>query len=68
MNTNKRYEAQSSNAPVRLRYPLEDWIEQLLQKYPEELAPIQPERERRRSQRFNRMRRSLRDHASRQLF
>lgn len=29
--------------PVRLQYPLDDWIEGLLRKYPDELASIRPE-------------------------
>jgi len=54
--------------PLKLRYPLEDWIEQLLCKYPEELEPIRPAEVKKRSERLFKMQRSLRERASRQLF
>ena len=54
--------------PVQLRYPLEDWIEELLQNYPEELATIRPDRYRRRARRRNKTRRSLQQPSSRKLF
>lgn len=53
---------------IRLRYPLEDWIEQLLEKYPVELDSIRPEDRRKRSQRLYKMQRSLKERANRQLF
>lgn len=53
---------------IRLRYPLEDWIEQLLDKYPEELGSIRPEVVNQRSKRLFRMQRSLKEQASRRGF
>lgn len=68
METNRKYDIHRVDEPVRLRYPLEDWIEQLLSEYPSELAPIRPERERQRSERLHRMQRGLRARAQRQRF
>ena len=68
MDTNRNYENHRFGQPVRLRYPLEDWIEQLLHKYPDELAPIRPERARQRSERLLKMQQALRERAKRQLF
>ncbi len=68
MDTNRNYEVHQSDEPVRLRYPLEDWIEQLLSKYPDELAQIRPERVRQRSERLHKMQRGLKERVKRQLF
>lgn len=68
MEKNENYDIHRIDDPVRLRYPLEDWIEQLLSKYPDELEPIRPERGRQRSERLHRMQRGLRARAKRQLF
>lgn len=53
---------------VRLRYPLEDWIEQLLEKYPEELEAIRPEVARQRSERLYKMQRCLKEEVGRRGF
>lgn len=68
MDTNRKYDAHSEDERLTLRYPLEDWIEQLLSKYPSELESIRPERNRRRSAKLQIMRRGLRERAKRQLF
>ncbi|MDQ8187970.1 hypothetical protein [Pelagicoccus sp. SDUM812002] len=68
MDTNRKYEVHRFDEPVKLRYPLEDWIEQLLSKYPDELATIRPERARQRSERLHKMQQGLRERAKRQLF
>lgn len=68
MEMNRKYDVRQSDEQLRLRYPLEDWIEQLLDKYPDELASIRPKRNRRSSEKFNRMREGLRERAKRQLF
>lgn len=59
---------QQRDDSVRLRYPLEDWIEQLLEKYPEELESIRPEVVSQRSKRLFKMQRSLKEQASRRGF
>lgn len=68
MEKNRDYEVHQCEESIRLRYPLEDWIEQLLNKYPQELASIRPERARKRSQHLHRMQQSLKERARRQLF
>lgn len=68
MENKREYIAHLNDESVRLRYPLEDWIEQLLNKYPDELASIRPERERERSRRLHSMQRSLKERARRQQF
>ncbi|EDY84584.1 hypothetical protein VDG1235_4215 [Verrucomicrobiia bacterium DG1235] len=68
MKLNRNYEVHKCDESVRLRYPLEDWIEQLLRKYPEELASIRPERARKRSRQLRKMERSLKERVRRQLF
>ncbi|MBK1878013.1 hypothetical protein [Pelagicoccus mobilis] len=68
MDTNRKTETHHSDGQLKLRYPLEDWIEQLLNDYPDELKSIRPERRRKRSAKLQRMRRGLRERAKRQLF
>lgn len=68
METKRNYDAHQHDEQIKLRYPLEDWIEQLLSKYPRELASIRPERARQRSVKLQRMRQDLRQRAKRQLF
>lgn len=68
MDTNRNYDIHRFDEPVRLRYPLEDWIEQLLSEYPSELAPIRPERARKRSEHLLKMQQGLKERTKRQLF
>ena len=68
MDTKRNYDVHQCDEQIKLRYPLEDWIEQLLNRYPDELASIRPERARQRSEKLQRMRRGLKERAKRQLF
>ena len=68
MEMNRKYDVHQCDEQLKLRYPLEDWIEQLLNEYPDELASIRPDRTRRRSQKLYRMRRDLKERTKRRLF
>lgn len=47
---------------LQLRYPVEAWIERLLQKYPQELASIRPKQVKERAVRLHAVHRQLKAH------
>ncbi|MBC2604507.1 hypothetical protein [Pelagicoccus albus] len=59
MYDNTQLDIQQSDGTLQLRYPLEDWIEQLLAKYPEELASIRPNASSLKSDRLYQLQSSL---------